>query len=172
MMLPEKMEKALNDQLNAEMYSSYLYLSMNAFFKSIGLEGFANWMYAQAQEEIMHAMKFYDFINQRGGRVILRQIEAPATEWDSPMAVFEATLKHEQKVTGLINDLVETALQDHDHASNIFLQWFVSEQVEEEENVEGVLQQLKLLSDAKGGLFMIDRELANRSPLTTTQENV
>jgi ferritin len=156
MMLPEKMEKALNDQLNAEMYSSYLYLSMNAFFKSIGLEGFANWMYAQAQEEIMHAMKFYDFINQRGGRVILRQIEAPATEWDSPMAVFEATLKHEQKVTGLINDLVETALQDHDHASNIFLQWFVSEQVEEEENVEGVLQQLKLLSDAKGGLFMIE----------------
>ncbi len=171
-MLSEKMEKALNDQLSAEIYSSYLYLSMNAFFKSIGLEGFAKWMYAQAQEELTHAMKFYDFINQRGGRVILRQIEAPPTVWDSPLAVFEAALKHEQKVTGLINDLVETALQEHDHATNIFLQWFVTEQVEEEESVEGVLQQLKLLSDAKGGLFMIDRELSKRSPLTTAQENV
>lgn len=171
-MLSEKMEKALNDQMNAEMYSSYLYLSMNAYFKSIGLEGFSHWMYAQAQEELMHSMKFYEFINQRGGRVTLRQIEAPPTEWDSPLAVFEATLQHEQKVTGLINDLVEIALQEHDHATNIFLQWFVTEQVEEEESVNGVLEQLKLLSDAKGGLFMVDRELAKRSPLTTTQENV
>jgi ferritin len=171
-MLSEKMEKALNDQMNAEMYSFYLYLSMNAYFKSIGLEGFSNWMYAQAQEELMHSMKFYEFINQRGGRVTLRQIEAPPTEWDSPLAVFEATLQHEQKVTGLINDLVEIALQEHDHATHIFLQWFVTEQVEEEESVNGVLEQLKLLSDAKGGLFMVDRELAKRSPLTTTKENV
>jgi ferritin len=102
----------------------------------------------------------------------LRQIEAPPSEWDSPLAVFEATLQHEQKVTGLINDLVEIALQEHDHATHIFLQWFVTEQVEEEENVNGVLEQLKLLSDAKGGLFMVDRELAKRSPLTTFQENV
>jgi ferritin len=164
-MLPGKVEKALNDQFTAELYSSYLYLSMNAYFKSSGLEGFASWMYAQAQEEVTHAMKFYDFINQRGGRVILQQIDAPPVEWDSPLAVFEATLKHEQKVTGLINDLVELALQEHDHATNIFLQWFVSEQVEEEESVEGVLQQLRLLSDAKGGLFMVDRELAQRSPV-------
>ena len=161
-MLPEKIENALNEQLNAELYSSYLYLSMNAFFKSINLDGFAAWMHAQAQEELMHAMKFYDFINQRGGRVVLSQIEAPPIEWSSPMEVFEVTLKHEQKVTGLINDLVEVALTEHDHATNIFLHWFVTEQVEEEENVGNVLQQLMLLGDAKNGIFMIDRELAKR----------
>ena len=167
-MLSEKMQEAINGQLNAELYSSYLYLSMNAYFKSINLDGFANWMHYQAQEELTHAMKFYDFINQRGGRVNLLQIEAPPTQWNSPLAVFEATLEHEQKVTGLINELVELALTEHDHASNIFLQWFVSEQVEEEESVTGVLEQLKLMGEAKGGLFMIDRELAKRSPENTS----
>jgi ferritin len=162
-MLSEKMENALNGQLNAEMYSGYLYLSMNAYFKSINLDGFANWMHYQAQEELAHAMKFYDFIISRGGRVKLAQVDAPPNTWDSPLAIFEATLEHEQKVTGLINDLVELALAEHDHASNIFLQWFVSEQVEEEENVGGVLEQLKLMGEAKGGLFMMDRELAKRS---------
>jgi len=162
-MLSEKMENALNGQLNAEMYSGYMYLSMSAYFKSINLDGFANWMYYQAQEELTHAMKFYDFIISRGGRVKLAEIDAPPNTWDSPLAVFEATLEHEQKVTGLINDLVEMALAEHDHASNIFLQWFVSEQVEEEENVGGVLEQLKLMGEAKGGLFMMDRELAKRS---------
>ena len=167
-MLSEKMQDAINGQLNAELYSSYLYLSMNAYFKSINLDGFANWMYYQAQEELTHGMKLYDFINQRGGRVNLLQIEAPPTQWNSPQAVFEATLEHEQKVTGLINDLVELALGEHDHATNIFLQWFVSEQVEEEESVTGVLEQLKLMGEAKGGLFMIDRELAKRSPGVTS----
>jgi ferritin len=162
-MLSEKMENALNGQLNAEMYSGYLYLSMNAYFKSINLDGFANWMHYQAQEELAHAMKFYDFIISRGGRVKLAQVDAPPNTWNSPLAIFEATLEHEQKVTGLINDLVELALAEHDHASNIFLQWFVSEQVEEEENVGGVLEQLKLMGEAKGGLFMMDRELAKRS---------
>jgi ferritin len=170
-MLSEKMQEAINGQLNAELYSSYLYLSMNAYFKSINLDGFANWMHYQAQEELTHAMKFYDFINQRGGRVNLLQIEAPPTQWNSPLAVFEATLEHEQKVTGLINELVELALTAHDHASNIFLQWFVSEQVEEEESVTGVLEQLKLMGEAKGGLFMIDRELAKRSPGNTSAES-
>jgi ferritin len=163
-MLSEKMQDALSGQLNAELYSSYLYLSMHAYFKSINLDGFANWMYYQAQEELTHAMKFYDFMNQRGGRVKLLKIESPPDEWTSPLKVFEATLAHEQKVTGLINELVEKALAEHDHATNIFLQWFVSEQVEEEESVGGVLEQLKLMGDAKGGLFMIDRELAKRSP--------
>ena len=163
-MLSEKMENALNGQLNAELYSAYLYLSMNAYFKSVNLDGFANWMYYQAQEEVTHGMKFYDFINSRGGRVKLAQIDAPETEWNSPLAVFEATLAHEQKVTGLINDLVELALEEHDHATNIFLQWFVSKQVEEEESVGGVLEQLRLMGEAKGGLFMIDRELAKRGP--------
>ena len=162
-MLSEKMENAINGQLNAEMYSGYMYLSMNAYFKSINLDGFANWMHYQAQEELAHAMKFYDFIISRGGRVKLAEVDAPPNTWDSPLAIFEATLEHEQKVTGLINDLVELSLEEHDHASNIFLQWFVSEQVEEEENVGGVLEQLKLMGEAKGGLFMMDRELAKRS---------
>jgi ferritin len=162
-MLSEKMQTALNGQLNAELYSSYMYLSMNAYFRGINLDGFANWMHFQAQEELMHAMKFYDFINQRGGKVKLQQIEAPPWEWDSPLGVFKATLAHEQKVTGLIHELVDLALAEHDHATNIFLQWFVSEQVEEEESVGGVLEQLKLMGEAKGGLFMIDRELAKRS---------
>ena len=161
-MLSDKMQAALNKQLNAELYSGYLYLSMNAYFKSLNLDGFANWMYYQAQEELTHGMKFYDFINQRGGQVILDRIEAPPTQWDSPLAVFEATLEHEQKVTGLINDLMEVALSERDHATQIFLQWFVSEQVEEEESVGGVLEQLKLMGAAEGGLFMIDRELAKR----------
>ena len=170
-MLTEKMQKALNGQLNAELYSSYLYLSMNAYFKSVNLDGFANWMHYQAQEELEHSMKFYDFIIQRGGNVQLQQIEAPPTEWSSPLGVFEATLDHEQKVTGLINDLVDIAHEERDHATNIFLQWFVSEQVEEEENVGGVLEQLKLMGDAQGGLFMIDRELAKRSPSGGSQES-
>jgi ferritin len=169
-MLTEKMQNALNGQLNAELYSSYLYLSMNAYFKSVNLDGFANWMYYQAQEELTHAMKFYDFIIQRGEKVQLMRVEAPPTKWDSPLAVFEATLEHERKVTGLINDLVEIANAERDHATHIFLQWFVSEQVEEEENVGGVLEQLKLVGEAKGGLFMIDRELAKRSPSGESEE--
>ena len=169
-MLTEKVQKALNGQLNAELYSSYLYLSMNAYFKSVNLDGFANWMHYQAQEELEHSMKFYDFIIQRGGKVQLQQIDAPPGEWSSSLAVFEATLEHEQKVTGLINDLVDVAHEERDHATNIFLQWFVSEQVEEEENVGGVLEQLKLMGDANGGLFMIDRELAKRSPSGGSEE--
>ena len=161
-MLSDRMEKALNGQVNAELYSSYLYLSMNAYFKSVNLDGFANWMHAQAQEELMHAMKFYDFINQRGGRTLLAAIEAPPDQWDSPLAVFEDTLKHEQKVTGLINGLVDIAIEERDHATQIFLQWFVTEQIEEEESVGNVLEQLKLLGDAKQGLFMMDRELSMR----------
>ncbi|MGD8960873.1 MAG: ferritin [Desulfobacterales bacterium] len=169
-MLTDKMQKALNGQMNAELYSSYLYLSMNAYFKSVNLDGFANWMYYQAQEELEHAMKFYDFICQRGNRVQLAQIEAPPSEWNSPLAVFEDTLAHEQKVTGLINDLVEVANEERDHASQIFLQWFVSEQVEEEDSVGGVLEQLKLMGEAKGGLFMMDREMAKRRPSGGAEE--
>ena len=111
-MLSDRMQKALNGQVNAELYSSYLYLSMNAYFKSVNLDGFANWMFAQAQEELMHAMKIYEFINQRGGRVLLATVEAPPTEWDSPLAVFEETLRHEQKVTGLINDLIDLTMDE------------------------------------------------------------
>ena len=161
-MISKKMEEALNGLLNAELYSAYLYLSMEAYFESVNLPGFANWMRAQTQEELMHAMKFYDYIIERGGRVILRLIDAPPADWDSPFAVFEATLEHEQKVTGLINDLVHLAREEKDNASGIFLQWFVNEQVEEEDNVGKVLGQLKLIKDSPEALFMMDKEMRQR----------
>ena len=161
-MISKKMEQALNSQVNAEMYSAYLYLSMESYFKSMNLNGFAGWMRAQTQEEMMHAMKIYDFINERGGRVLLKAIDGPQTKWDSPLVVFEAVLKHEQKVTGLINDLVDLAIQEKDHATNSFLQWFVTEQVEEEASADEALQQLKMMENAPGGIFMLDRELGQR----------
>ncbi len=161
-MLKENVLKALNSQLNAELYSSYLYLSMEAYFESIDLSGFANWMRAQAQEELAHAMKFYDYIVRRGERVTLDTIEKPQIEWDSPLAVFEHVYAHEQKVTGLINDLVDLAASESDHATSNFLQWFVAEQVEEEESASGVLQRVKLTGDSKSGLFMLDSELGQR----------
>jgi len=171
-MLNKEMERALNAQVNAEMYSAYLYLSMSAYFQSKSLGGFSNWMRVQAQEEMVHAMKIYDFINERGGRVILAPIGAPPTEWDSPLATFEAVYEHEQKVTGLINELVELALEKHDHATNIFLQWFVSEQVEEEDSANDVVEKIKLMGDARGGMFMLDRELGQRvfTPPAATSE--
>jgi ferritin len=161
-MISEKMRQALNGQINAELYSSYLYLSMSTWFHSLGLPGCANWMRVQAQEELVHAMKIYDFINGRRGRVELQAIEAPPAEWDSPLAAFQATFQHEQKVTGLINSLVSMALAEHDHATNIFLQWFVTEQVEEEASASDVAQKLKRVGQEGSGLLMIDRELAAR----------
>lgn len=161
-MLSPKMEAALNNQINAEYYSSYLYLSMAAYFDSINLPGFANWMRIQNQEEMLHAMKFFDFVSERNGRVNLTAIDGPETEWESPVAAFEATLAHEQHVTALINKLVDLALAESDHATNNFLQWFVAEQVEEEATADGILQQLRLMKDAPGGLFMMDRELGQR----------
>ncbi len=161
-MLSEKMQDALNRQINAELYSAYFYLSMSAYYESIGLAGFANWMRVQYQEETFHGLKFYDYVNSRGGRVNLMAIDAPPTEWASPVAPFEDTYKHEQKVTGLINDLVNLAIEERDHASNSMLQWFIDEQVEEEKNASDILNQIKLLKDAPNGLFMIDRELATR----------
>ncbi|WP_432738506.1 ferritin [Maridesulfovibrio sp. FT414] len=156
------LEKALNEQLNAELYSAYLYLSMSAYFSDIGLSGFANWMRVQAQEEQFHAMKFYDYINERGGRVILTAIDAPQTEWASPLACAEAVLEHEKKVTSLVNNLVDLAIQEKDHATNIFLQWFVTEQVEEEDNVNEVLNKLRLLKGEGNGMFILDKELGTR----------
>jgi ferritin len=161
-MLGQKIEEAFNEQINWELYSGYLYLSMSAYFLAINLNGFANWMRVQAQEELTHAMKFFDFINERGGRIQLLEAKAPAKEWDSPLAAFEDAYKHEQFVSSRINDLVNLALEEKDHASNNFLQWFVSEQVEEEASVDEVVQKLKLIGSDGGGLFMIDQELAQR----------
>jgi len=171
-MFSKQMESALNDQINAEMYSAYLYLAMSAYFQSTNLSGFANWMKIQAQEEMVHAMKFYDYINERGGRVALQDIEAPPKDWDSPLDVFDATLLHEQKVTSLINTLVDIAMEERDHATNIFLQWFVSEQVEEEDTANEMLQKIKLMGDAPGGMFMLDNEMGQRvftAPTDTTE---
>lgn len=162
-MIGEKMVAALNDQINAEMYSAYLYWSMSAYFEEQGLSGSANWMRNQALEEMTHADKFYNYLIDRGGRVLLSAIEAPPTQWDSIMAVFEATLEHEQKVTARINALMDAALKQNDHALVTFLQWFVNEQVEEEKSVEGILQQLRLIANAPGAMFMIDRELGSRT---------
>ena len=161
-MLKENVQEALSAQLNAEMYSSYLYLSMSSYFSSTDLAGFANWMRVQAKEELMHAMKFYDYINERGGWILLKPIEGPPTEWKSPQDAFEHTLRHEQKVTGLINDLVDLAIAEKDHATNNFLQWFVSEQVEEEASAGEVLQKVKRVGDNTSSLFMLDSELAQR----------
>ncbi|MDI6829266.1 MAG: ferritin, partial [Armatimonadota bacterium] len=142
--------------------SGYLYLSMSAYYQSIGLPGFANWFYVQNQEEQAHAQIIYNHVIDRGGRVILKSIDGPPTDWSGPIAPFEDALKHEQKVTGMINDLVNIALEEKDFASNAMLQWFVTEQVEEEKNPADILQQLKLIGDAPGGLLLIDRELATR----------
>lgn len=162
-MLTEKMLKELNKQINAELYSAYIYLSMSAYFQSTNLGGFANWMRVQATEELTHAMKIYDYVNERGSRVVLQPIEQPPSEWKSPLAVFEEAYKHEQKVTGMINDLTNLAISEKDHATEIFLQWFVSEQVEEEASADEIVQKLKLVGDVGGGIFMIDRELAKRT---------
>jgi ferritin len=161
-MINKKMEQALNQQVNAEMYSAYLYLSMESYFKNLNLNGFANWMRVQTQEEMVHAMKIYDFINNRGGRILLKAIDGPPTTWDSPLAVFEAVLVHEQKVTGLIHELVDLAIREKDHAANSFLQWFVTEQVEEEASADAAVQQLKMMENAPGGMFMLDREFGQR----------
>ncbi len=161
-MLNEKLQDALYHQLNRELYSSYLYLSMSAWFQSINLAGFANWMRIQAQEELVHAMKLYDYINERGGRVALRDVEAPPVEWKSPLAAFEHVREHERAVTGLINGLVDLAIKERDHATNGFLQWFVTEQVEEEASANEVVQKLRLVGEDGGGMFMLDQELGAR----------
>ena len=161
-MISKKVQDAFNDQINAELYSAYLYYSIQAYFEELNLEGFANWMTIQIQEELSHVAKFTNFINERGGRVIPKAIECPPIEWESPMAAFEATFVHEQAVSVSINKLVDIAIVENDHASKIFLDWFVSEQVEEEASVNAVVQKLKLMKDSPHGLFMIDRELAQR----------
>ena len=161
-MLSGKMQDVLNNQVNKELYSAYLYLSMEAYFNSINLKGFANWMQVQVQEELAHVMKFYNFINERNGKVILDQIEGPPSEWGSPLAIFENAYQHEVKVTGLINNLVNLAIEEKDHATNSFLQWFVTEQVEEESSADEIVQKLKLIGNDPSGLFMLDQALATR----------
>ncbi len=161
-MFSERMSEAMAGQVNAEYYSAYLYLSMNSYLHSINLSGMASWMKMQTQEELFHGTKMYDFILERGGRVILDKIDQPPSAWDSPLAVFENAYAHERKVTGLINELVDLAQEERDHATNIFLQWFISEQVEEEANASGIVHKLRLIGNDAGGLFALDQELGSR----------
>ncbi len=161
-MLSKTMEKAINEQINAEMYSAYLYLSMAAYFDDLNLSGFSNWMKTQFQEEQFHAQKFFDYVYARGGRVILEAIAKPESNWDSIKHVFEVTLKHEEHVTSLINNLVALAHKENDTATYNFLQWYVNEQVEEESNVDEVLKKLHLLGEQGPGIFMLDQQLATR----------
>lgn len=161
-MISNKVCKALNDQVNAEMFSSYLYLSMSAWFSERSLSGFASWMRIQAQEELSHAMKIYDYILERGGKIELEAIEQPESKWKSVVDVVGEVAKHEAKVTGLVNDLVDVALSKKDHAANIFLQWFVAEQVEEEASVGEVLERVKMIDGDSAGMFAMDMELGKR----------
>ncbi len=157
-----KIEKALNEQLNAELYSAYLYLSMSTYFESLNFSGFANWMRVQAKEETGHAMKFYSYIFERDGQATLTAIDAPPRSWKSPLDAFENAYQHEVKVSGLIHDLVHLARAEKDIPTENFLQWFVKEQVEEESSTLGVVQKLKLIEDSANGLFMLDSHLGQR----------
>ncbi|OVE80518.1 ferritin [bacterium I07] len=162
-MLSEKIVDALNDQINKEIYSAYLYLSMSAYTDNQGLSGFANWFMVQYQEEMSHAMKIYAYIQEQNAQVKLKAIDQPPVEFGTPVKIFEDTLAHEQLVTKSINNLVDLAIAEKDHATQIFLQWFVTEQIEEEANDNTIIDQLKLVGDAGQGLFMIDKELGMRT---------
>ncbi len=159
-----KMEAALNEQLNAELYSAYMYLAMCAYFEDVNLLGFANWMRMQAQEELAHGLKFYDYIHDRDGRVVLTAIDTPPKDWDNPLAAFRAAYEHEEEITQRINRLSDQAIAEGDHATQIFLQWFVTEQVEELASTKAVIDKLELVKDSPSGLFLVDHELSQRAP--------
>ncbi|MFA0822163.1 MAG: ferritin [Methanomethylovorans sp.] len=156
------MLKALNEQVNKEMYSAYLYLSMSAHCTNVGLNGFANWFMVQYQEETFHAMKIYNYINEQGEKVVLQAIEKPPSDFGTPLEMFQATLKHEQFITKSIHDLVTLALEEKDYATQIFLQWFITEQIEEESNDNEIISKLKLIGDNTSSLFVLDKELSVR----------
>jgi ferritin len=161
-MIKKEVLDALNEQINAESYSAYMYLSMAGYFENMGLPGFANWMKVQYQEEAAHALKFFNYVTDRGGKVVLKAVEQVPVDFDGVVDVYEKTLAHENNVTELINNLMNVAVKASDHASQSFLKWFVDEQVEEESNVEKILATLKLINGQGNGIFMMDRELGQR----------
>ena len=162
MEIKDKVIKAINKQINAELYSSYLYLAMAAYFEAKNWQGFASWMKIQSKEENSHAMKFYDYVLERGGEVVLEDIKAEDANWKTPLDVFEAVYGHELKVTALINDLLKVARQEQDAATESLLKWFIDEQVEEEAHAKQIVDKLKLIKDSANGLFMLDHELGER----------
>ncbi len=161
-MLKKTLETAINDQIQRELASAYIYLSMAAYFEANTLPGFANWMRIQFHEEQFHAFKFFDFVFDRGGVVKLQPIEGPPIEFKSPIDVFEQTLAHEQKITSHINDLYELALEERDYPCQTLLQWFIDEQVEDEKNAGDILDMLKMVQGNPHALLMLDRELGAR----------
>lgn len=161
-MIGKPVQDAMNEQINKELFSAYLYLSMTAYFENKNLAGFAHWMRMQADEEREHAMKFYDFIIERGGRVMLKGIDAPKTEWSSSLEVAEEVAAHEAKVTASIYALYELAMQEKDYPAQVMLQWFISEQTEEEKNAAEIVANLKLIEDRGTAVLMLDHQLAKR----------
>ena len=161
-MINKKIEDAINDQINAELHSAYIYLSMASWFDSMNLKGMSHWMNIQAKEEVEHAMKFADFVMERGGRVLYKAVAAPETEWASPLEAFRGAYEHEKYVTRRINDLMDLAVAEKDYASQVLLHWFISEQVEEEANASEIVGKLEMMADGKHGLLVIDRELGGR----------
>ncbi len=162
-MINETMNKAFNDQINAELYSAYLYLSMNAYFEEQSLTGFANWMKIQVQEEMAHAMGMYDYLNSRDGHIILEQIDKPVCTWNSALEVFEAVLRHEEHVTSLINKLADVAEEQKDRASMQFINWYIKEQVEEEATAKTIVDKLKMAGNDTNALLLLDAELGART---------
>lgn len=169
-MLSDKMTEALNAQINMELQAYYTYLSMAAFFEDQNLKGFSAWMFHHSEEEMMHAMKIYDFVHERRGRVKLAALAEPPHAWAAPIAALETAMGHEQKVTAAIHNLVKLAREEGDYATDSFLQWFVDEQVEEEAVVDELIQKLKLIGDFSPGLYLLDKELADAQPEADTGE--
>ncbi len=162
-MLSNKLVEAINNQINEEMFSAYLYLSMSTYFEDKGLSGFANWMNVQAKEEMFHATKFMNYLYDRGAKVELQAIGKPDNNWDSYKAIFEATLKHEQHITSKINELMTLAKEENDYASQALLQWYVEEQVEEESTADDLLNKISILGEKGQGIFMMDKDLSGRT---------
>lgn len=162
-MISKTMQAAVNEQINKELFSAYLYLSMSSHFEDKNLGGFARWMRVQAGEEQEHAMKFFDHLRERGGRVLLQAIAAPATEWKSNLEAFKEVQAHEAKVTASINSLYELALKEKDYPAQVMLQWFISEQVEEEKNAADIVSQLEMIEDRGTAVLMLDKQLGKRS---------
>jgi len=171
-MIGKRMQEAMNDQIMHETFSAYLYVAMAAYFQAEGLDGMSQWMKAQAQEELTHAARFFNHIAERGGRVELQAIDKPEKEWSSPLDAFKAAFKHEEFISGRINELATIADEENDRAASIMLQWFVTEQVEEEDSVSKVIDLLKIAGEKGPGLLMADRELAARvaSPFPANYE--
>jgi ferritin len=161
-MISKTIQDAINQQINKEMFSSYLYLSMAAYFEDKGLSGFAHWMHFQAGEEQQHAMKFFNFLVERSGRVGLTAMAAPKSEWSNSLEAFQQVLEHEQMISASITGLYELAQKEKDYPTQIFLQWFISEQVEEEKNASDILNQLKMIDAHGTAVLMLDKQLGKR----------